>query len=94
MKYVIFPQNIKNINLTYNEMLSNEREHKITIENMFWYSFSVFISFLQKSVVFISNSRVSLKTVNCDSLQRSKNLKLVSFQRADTAVIFWIIKDH
>ena len=47
-----------------------------------------FISFLQKSAIFISNSRVSLKTVNCDRLQRSKNLKLVSFQRADTAAIF------
>ena len=47
-----------------------------------------FISFLQKSVIFISNSWVSLKTVNCDRLQRSRNVKLVSFQRADTAVIF------
>ena len=35
MKYLIFPKNIKNINLTYNQMLSNEREHKITIKNMF-----------------------------------------------------------
>ena len=34
MKYVIFPQNIKKINLTYNQMLSNERAHQITIENM------------------------------------------------------------
>ena len=35
MKYVIFSKNIKNINLTYNPMLSNERAHQITIENMF-----------------------------------------------------------
>ena len=46
MKYVIFPKNIKNINLTYNQMLSNERAHKITIENMFWYSISVYINLL------------------------------------------------
>ena len=46
MKYVIFPQNIKNINLTYNQMLSNERAHQITIENMFWYSISVYINLL------------------------------------------------
>ena len=46
MKYVIFPQNIKNINLTYNQMLSNEKAHKITIENMFWYSISVYINLL------------------------------------------------
>ena len=53
-----------------------------------------FISFLQKSAIFISNCRFSLKTVNCDSLQWSRNAKLlVSFWRADTAVIFWIIKD-
>ena len=53
-----------------------------------------FISFLQKSAIFISNCRFSLKTVNCDSLQWSRNAKLVSFWRADTAVIFWIIKEH
>ena len=35
MKYVISSQNIKNINMTNNQMLSNERAHKITIENMF-----------------------------------------------------------
>ena len=35
MKYIIFPKNMKNINLTYNQMLSNERTHVITIENMF-----------------------------------------------------------
>ena len=35
MKKVIFPKNTKNINLTYNQMLSNERAHQITIENMF-----------------------------------------------------------
>ena len=35
MKYVIFLKNIKNINLTYNQMLSNERAHQITIENVF-----------------------------------------------------------
>ena len=46
MKYVISPQNIKNINLTYNQMILNERAHKITIENMFWYSFSVYINLL------------------------------------------------
>ena len=46
MKYVIFPQNIKNINLTYKQMLSNERAHKITTENMFWYSISVYINLL------------------------------------------------
>ena len=51
------------------------------------------MSFLQKSAIFIWNCRFSLKTVNCDSLQRSRNAKLVSFQRADTAVI-WIIKDN
>ena len=53
-----------------------------------------FMSFLQKSAIFISNSRFSLKTVNCDSLQRCRNAKLVSFWRADTALIFWIIKEH
>ena len=53
-----------------------------------------FMSFLQKSAIFISNCRFSPKTVNCDSLQRSRNAKLVSFWRADTAVIFWIIKEH
>ena len=46
MKYVIFPQNIKNIILTYKQMLSNERAHQITIENMFWYSISVYINLL------------------------------------------------
>ena len=46
MKYVISPQNIKNINLTYNQMLSNERAHQITLENMFWYSISVYINLL------------------------------------------------
>ena len=46
MKYVIFPKKIKNINLTYNQVLSNERAHKITIENMFWYSISVYINLL------------------------------------------------
>ena len=46
MKYVISPKNIKNINLTYNQMLSNERAHQITIENMFWYSISVDINLL------------------------------------------------
>ena len=46
MKYVIFPQNIKNIDLTYKQMLPNEREHQITIENMFWYSISVYINLL------------------------------------------------
>ena len=46
MKYVIFPQNIKNINLTYNQMLSNERAHQITTENMFWYSILVYINLL------------------------------------------------
>ena len=53
-----------------------------------------FMSFLQKSAIFISNCRFSLKTVYCDSLQRSRNAKLVLFWRADTAVIFWIIKEH
>ena len=53
-----------------------------------------FMSFLQKSAIFISNCRVSLKSLNCDSLQRSRNAKLVSFWRTDTAVIFWIIKEH
>ena len=52
------------------------------------------MSFLQKSAIFISNCRFSLKTVNCDSLQRSRNAKLVSFWRADIAVIFWIIQEH
>ena len=46
MKYAIFPKNIKNINLTYNQMLSNERADQITIENMFWYSISVYINLL------------------------------------------------
>ena len=49
MKYIIFPQNIKNINLTYNQMLSNESAHKITIETMFWYSISVYINLLKAS---------------------------------------------
>ena len=57
-------------------------------------SYKTFISFLQKSAIFITNCRFSLKTVNCDSLQRSRNVKLVSFWRADTAVIFWIINEH
>ena len=57
-------------------------------------SYKHFMSFLQKSAIFITNWRFSLKTVNCDSLQRSWNLKPVSFWRADTAVIFWIIKEH
>ena len=73
-------------------MLSNERAHKITIvKHVLIFNFGLykpFINFLQKSAIFISNCRVSLKTVNCDRLHRSKNLKLVSFQRADTAVIF------
>ena len=46
MKYVIFPQNIKNINLTYNPMLSNERANKIYKDNMFWYSISVYLNLL------------------------------------------------
>ena len=53
-----------------------------------------FMSFLQKSAIFISNCMFSLKTVNCDHLQRSRNAKLVSFWRTYTAVIFWIIKEH
>ena len=90
---IILPPKDKNINLPYNQMLSNERTHKINLENMFVLIFNFglykpFISFLQKSMIFISNSMVSLKIVNRDSLQRSNNLKLVSFQRADTAVIF------
>ena len=56
--------------------------------------YKLFMSFLQKSAIFISNCRFSLKTVNCDRLQRSRNLKLVSFWRADSAVIFYIIKEH
>ena len=42
-------------------MLSNERAHKIDIENML-FNFGLykpFISFLQKSAIFISNSRVA-----------------------------------
>ena len=75
-------------------MLSNEnycRKH-VLIFNFGLYK--PFISFLQKSTIFIPNNRVSLKTVNCDRSQRSKNLKLVAFERTDTAVIFQVIKDH
>ena len=52
------------------------------------------MSFLQKSAIFISKSRVSHKTVNCDRLQKSTDVKMVSFEGADTTVIFQIIKDH
>ena len=52
------------------------------------------MSFLQKSAIFISNCRVSHKTVNYDRLRRSRNVKLVSFWRGDTVVIFYILKDH
>ena len=79
-------------------MLPNERAHQITIVNMFWYSISVYINLLW---AFSRNLRYSfqiagfhLKPFNCDRLQRSRNLKLVSFWRADTAVIFWTIKEH
>ena len=35
MKYGVLTPKDNNINLTYNQMLSNERAHKINMENMF-----------------------------------------------------------
>ena len=46
MKKEIYPQNINIIDLTYKQMLPNERAHQVTIENMFWYSISVYINLI------------------------------------------------
>ena len=41
---------MKNIDLTYKQMLSNKKKtHKITIENIFWYSISVYINLFELS---------------------------------------------
>ena len=79
-------------------MLPNERAHQITIENMFWYSISVYINLLW---AFSRNLRYSfqiagfhLEPLIVTVCKGTETRKLVSFWRADTAVIFWIIKDH
>ena len=98
VKQGIFPKNIKkywpNIQTDASKRKSTWNYYRKHVLIFNFGLYKPFMSFLQKSAIFISNCRFSLKTVNCDSLQWSRNAKLVSFWRADTAVIFWIIKEH